>query len=69
MKIYIAGELRKMLTAFTAMGAATGRALFTPQQVVQVDYFAPTTTGATSAAQASASTNPAFTGIGVAGAV
>eukprot|EP00965_Chrysotila_dentata_P074456 2458322-Pleurochrysis_carterae.AAC.1 len=41
MKLFICGEMRKMLNAYFAMDAAYARKLFSTQKLVQVDYFAP----------------------------
>eukprot|EP00965_Chrysotila_dentata_P255718 6212316-Pleurochrysis_carterae.AAC.1 len=65
MKHYICGELRKLLTAYAAMDAETARTLLTPQQLVQVDFFAP----AAQHAAPSAAMNQASTSSGVVGAV
>eukprot|EP00965_Chrysotila_dentata_P241591 6204371-Pleurochrysis_carterae.AAC.2 len=65
MKLYIAGELRKMLSAYTAMDEATGRNLLTPQQLVQVNHLAP----ATGRPATTPSSSQASTGTGVVDAV
>eukprot|EP00965_Chrysotila_dentata_P143506 4741596-Pleurochrysis_carterae.AAC.1 len=63
MKLYMCGELRKMLMGFSAH-PPTASNLLTPQQLVQIDFFAPAAQHA-----ASCSTDQASTGSGVVGAV
>eukprot|EP00965_Chrysotila_dentata_P004348 141513-Pleurochrysis_carterae.AAC.1 len=65
MKLYIAGELSKMLSAYADMEAPTARNLLTPQHLVQVNHFTPA--GYHSAS--TPSTSQASTGTGVVGVV
>eukprot|EP00965_Chrysotila_dentata_P247905 6208032-Pleurochrysis_carterae.AAC.1 len=66
MKSYICGELRKMLDGFSALqsprtlGAAASN-LFSPQQMVQIDFFAPT-----AHARTNATTSDSTHGVGAA---
>eukprot|EP00965_Chrysotila_dentata_P135992 4495855-Pleurochrysis_carterae.AAC.1 len=66
MNFYMCGQLRKMLDGFAALNAATARDLLSPQQLVQVIFFAP---AAQRTDQPCTSSSQASTSSGVVGAV